>query len=92
MKSLFRLRPGVTSTVSQVSKRSYRSDLLGTTQWQWLEKDQDLTKDRAMEYIDKKPQTVKVAVTGASGNIGYALLFRLARFAIQKQTKTLFFF
>jgi malate dehydrogenase len=31
-----------------------------------------------MEYVDVKPSTIKVAVTGASGNIGYALLFRLA--------------
>ena len=33
---------------------------------------------RAMEYVDVKPETIKVAVTGSSGNIGYSLLFRLA--------------
>jgi len=41
-------------------------------------KKDDLAELRAMEYIQPKPQTIKVAVTGASGNIGYALLFRLA--------------
>lgn len=59
------------------SKRTFRSDLFGSDAWRWQKKD-ELAYNRAMEYIDIKPSTIKVAVTGSSGNIGYALLFRLA--------------
>jgi len=38
----------------------------------------DLAYIRAMEYVDVKPGTIKVAVTGATGHIAYALLFRIA--------------
>ena len=57
--------------------RGFRSDLIGTDVWRWNTKDK-LAELRAMEYIYPKPETIKVAVTGSSGNIGYALLFRLA--------------
>lgn len=67
----------VHSSAPLISTRSFRSDLYGTDTYRWRKKD-DLAYIRAMEYIDVKPETVKVAVTGASGNIGYALLFRLA--------------
>eukprot|EP00484_Ammonia_sp_Unknown_P022927 CAMPEP_0197035688 /NCGR_PEP_ID=MMETSP1384-20130603/13409_1 /TAXON_ID=29189 /ORGANISM="Ammonia sp." /LENGTH=391 /DNA_ID=CAMNT_0042465779 /DNA_START=20 /DNA_END=1195 /DNA_ORIENTATION=+ len=59
------------------SQRTYRSDLFGTDAYRWRHKD-DLALLRAMEYAEMKPSTIKVAVTGASGNIGYALLFRIA--------------
>ena len=59
------------------SSRSFRSDLYGTDAYRWRQKD-DLAYLRAMEYVDVKPSTIKVAVTGSSGNIGYALLFRIA--------------
>ncbi|ETO01020.1 malate dehydrogenase, partial [Reticulomyxa filosa] len=52
-------------------------DLLGTDVFRWQKKD-DLTELGALEYIQSKSQTIKVAVTGAFGNIGYALLFRSA--------------
>ena len=67
------------AALPQLSRRNFRSDLFGTDVYRWTKKD-DLAYLRAMEYIEPKPQTVKVAVTGASGNIGYALLFRLARY------------
>lgn len=59
------------------SQRTFRSDLYGSDAYRWRMKD-DLAYIRAMEYVDVKPSTIKVAVTGASGNIGYALLFRIA--------------
>ncbi|ETO03420.1 malate dehydrogenase family protein, partial [Reticulomyxa filosa] len=57
--------------------RNFCSGLVGTDVFRWQKKD-DLTEMGALEYIQSKLQTIKVAVTGASGNIGYALLFRSA--------------
>ena len=65
-----------TPLISQ-SHRTFRSDLYGTDTYRWRAKS-DLELIRAMEYVEPKPATIKVAVTGASGNIGYALLFRIA--------------
>ena len=80
-RSLSRSLPTTSlATTSVGSKRFFRSDLLGSDVYRWQKKD-DLAYLRAMEYIEPKPSTVKVAVTGCSGNIGYALLFRLARYA-----------
>jgi len=67
----------VHSAAPLLSTRSYRSDLYGTDTYRWRQKD-DLAEIRAMEYVDVKPETVKVAVTGATGHISYALLFRIA--------------
>ncbi|ETO05328.1 malate dehydrogenase, partial [Reticulomyxa filosa] len=60
------------------SKRTFLSDLIGIDVFRWKKKKDDLAELRALEHIQSKPQTIKVAVTGASGNIGYALLFHLA--------------
>eukprot|EP00483_Globobulimina_turgida_P004807 UN04816 len=65
------------SPLVSIPTRSFRSDLYGTDTYRWRKKD-DLAYLRAMEYVDVKPPTIKVAVTGASGNISYALLFRIA--------------
>merc|ERR1719330_1210986 len=58
-------------------KRFFRSDLIGTDVYRQHKKG-DLVELRAQEYIDPMPPTVKVAVTGAAGAIGYSLLFRIA--------------
>merc|ERR1719229_957128 len=63
--------------LTSLSSRTYRSDLYGTDAYRWKNKD-ELAYIRAMEYVDVKPETVKVAVTGATGHIAYALLFRIA--------------
>eukprot|EP01083_Nonionella_stella_P286796 976160_1 len=62
---------------TSLSRREFRSDLYGTDVYRNKQKN-DLSYIRAMEYIDVKPETIKVALTGASGNIGYALAFRIA--------------
>jgi len=59
------------------SKRFFRSDLVGTDVYRQHKKD-DCAEIRAMEYADPLPPTVKVAVTGGAGAIGYSLLFRIA--------------
>ena len=59
------------------TKREYRSDLFGTDIFRWQNKD-ELAYLRAMEYVEPRPQTIKIAITGSSGNIGSALAFRLA--------------
>lgn len=64
--------------LARSGSRSFRSDLLGTDVWRQYNKD-DLAEVRAQqEYADVMPSTVKVAVTGAAGAIGYNLLFRIA--------------
>lgn len=59
------------------SKRFFRSDLAGTDVYRAHKKD-DAAEIRAGEYTNPLPPTVKVAVTGAAGAIGYSLLFRIA--------------
>jgi len=59
------------------SKRFFRSDLVGTDVYRAHKKD-DCAELRAQEYSDPLPPTVKVAVTGAAGAIGYSMLFRIA--------------
>jgi len=67
-----------TSRILRNSVRCFRSDLTGTDVYRSHQKD-DLAEQRAMnEYVNVKPSTIKVAVTGAAGAIGYSLLFRLA--------------
>jgi len=58
-------------------KRFFRSDLVGTDVYRSHKKG-PLEELRAMEYTDPMPPTVKVAVTGGAGAIGYSLLFRIA--------------
>lgn len=58
-------------------KRFFRSDLVGTDVYRSHKKDK-LAELRAQEYTDPMPPTVKVAVTGGAGAIGYSLLFRIA--------------
>jgi len=79
ISSLFRRSSlaGSHARLSVASNRGFRSDLYGTNNWNWTKKD-DLAYLRAMEYFEPRPPTVKIAVTGSSGNIGYALLFRIA--------------
>lgn len=60
-----------------VQKRFFRSDLIGTDAYRQVRKD-DLAEIRAQEYIDPMAPTVKVAVTGGAGAIGYSMLFRIA--------------
>jgi len=62
---------------TQRGKRFFRSDLVGTDVYRSHKKGH-LEELRAMEYTDPMPPTVKVAVTGGAGAIGYALLFRIA--------------
>jgi len=62
---------------SQGSVRTFRSDLVGTDVWRQHGKD-EFAFSRAQEYENFRPETVKVAVTGAAGAIGYSLLFRIA--------------
>jgi len=59
------------------SKRFFRSDLAGTDVYRQHKKDHN-AELRAREYSDPLPPTVKVAVTGAAGAIGYSMLFRIA--------------
>jgi len=58
-------------------KRFFRSDLVGTDVYRSHKKDA-LAELRAQEYTEPMPPTVKVAVTGGAGAIGYSLLFRIA--------------
>jgi len=58
-------------------KRFFRSDLVGTDVYRSHKKGA-LEELRAKEYTDPMPPTVKVAVTGGAGAIGYSLLFRIA--------------
>jgi len=66
-----------TTQLARTGVRTFRSDLLGTDVWRQYVKD-DLAEVRAQEYTDVMPSTVKVAITGAAGAIGYSLLFRVA--------------
>jgi len=63
--------------LANTGKRFFRSDLVGTDAYRQHRKDA-LAERRAMEYVDPLPPTVKVAVTGGAGAIGYSLLFRIA--------------
>lgn len=58
--------------------RTFRSDLLGTDTWRMYNKDEMAEHRARTEYAEPMPSTVKVAVTGGAGNIGYSLLFRIA--------------
>jgi len=73
------LRRTLASTnVARPGVRFFRSDLLGTDTWRQHQKG-DLAEHRARsEYVDVMPSTVKVAITGGAGAIGYSLLFRIA--------------
>jgi len=65
-------------SLARAGTRTFRSDLIGTDVWRQYNKD-DLAEIRAQtEYADVMPSTVKVAVTGGAGAIGYSLLFRIA--------------
>eukprot|EP00494_Astrolonche_serrata_P026659 UN26922 len=69
---------GSTIRLCRNSVRFYRSDLAGTDVWRQHQKN-DLAEKRATdEYASHRPSTIKVAVTGPAGAIGYSLLFRLA--------------
>jgi len=65
------------SKVGLGGKRFFRSDLVGTDVYRSHKKDA-LAELRAQEYTEPMPPTVKVAVTGGAGAIGYSLLFRIA--------------
>lgn len=66
-----------TPPAGQGSVRFARSDLIGTDVWRQHKKD-EFAQTRAGEYVEHLPETVKVAVTGGAGAIGYSLLFRIA--------------
>lgn len=63
--------------LTAANKRFFRSDLAGTDVYRQHKKD-EAAEIRAGEYTDPLPPTVKVAVTGAAGAIGYSMLFRIA--------------
>jgi malate dehydrogenase len=63
--------------LSRTQTRAFRSDLRGITQWNKIEPDANYEK-RLAEYTAPKKDPVRVVVTGAAGNIGYALAFRIA--------------
>jgi len=69
----------VTGLIRPSQVRCFRSDILGTDIFRVHHKD-ELTAIRAeREYCNGGMQeTVKVAVTGGAGAIGYSLLFRIA--------------
>jgi len=73
------LKRNITSLkLARAGVRTFRSDLLGTDVWRQYTKD-DLAEVRAaQEYGVGMAPTVKVAITGAAGAIGYSLLFRIA--------------
>uniref|UniRef100_A0A2P2I5D4 Malate dehydrogenase, cytoplasmic n=1 Tax=Hirondellea gigas TaxID=1518452 RepID=A0A2P2I5D4_9CRUS len=59
--------------------RYYRSDLVGTNLHSRFQLQFDrFYESRVKEYTQPTKTPVTVAVTGAAGNIGYALMFRLA--------------
>lgn len=60
-----------------LSTRFFRTDLYGTDIWNKFRPDEGQAR-REAEYLDPLPEPVRVTVTGAAGNIGYALLFRIA--------------
>lgn len=64
--------------VARAGTRGFRSDLVGTDVWRQFNKDElaEIRADR--EYGVGMSPTVKVAITGAAGAIGYSLLFRVA--------------
>jgi malate dehydrogenase len=70
-------KPVPTAALAATQSRGFRSDLFGTDIFRWQKKD-DLALERAMQYVEPRKETIKVAVTGSSGNIGSALMFRLA--------------
>lgn len=60
--------------------RAYRSDLIGTNLHSRFELQHDrFYESRVKEYTQPTKKALTVAVTGAAGQIGYSLLFRLAR-------------
>jgi hypothetical protein len=69
----------VTGLIRPSQVRCFRSDILGTDIFRAHHKT-ELTAIRAeREYCNGgMPETVKVAVTGGAGAIGYSLLFRIA--------------
>jgi len=74
------LKRGLVNTpyLARVGTRGFRSDLIGTDVWRQYNKD-ELAEIRAeQEYATGMAPTVKVAITGAAGAIGYSLLFRVA--------------
>lgn len=77
LRGLSSSRRAVPSSTVAASKRFFRSDLPGTDVYRQHIKD-ECAEIRAGEYVDPLPPTVKVAVTGAAGNIGYSMLFRIA--------------
>lgn len=59
--------------------RLFRSDLMGTNMDErWNVHHDHFYEGRVKEYTHPKKPVVTVAVTGAAGQIGYSLLFRLA--------------
>lgn len=62
------------------SSRGYRSDLIGTNlhDRHHLEKD-PFYESRVKQYTQPMKESKTVTVTGPAGQIGYSLLFRLAR-------------
>jgi len=77
LRGLSSTRRAVPTSTVAASKRFFRSDLPGTDVYRQHIKD-ELAEIRAQEYVNPLPPTVKVAVTGAAGNIGYSMLFRIA--------------
>jgi len=73
------LQRNLTRTLRTPLVRTFRSDLLGTDVWRSPYKDELAEARAAQEYADGGMlPTVKVAVTGGAGAIGYSLLFRIA--------------
>eukprot|EP01083_Nonionella_stella_P081699 225217_1 len=72
-------RSSVQSACVLQQNRSYRSDLVGTNLHERFSLHHDrFYESRVREYTQPMNKAVKVAVTGAAGQIGYSLLFRLA--------------
>jgi len=73
------LRATATS-LSRGSVRGYRFDLIGTNlhDRHHLEKDA-FYESRVNQYVKPMKESKTVTVTGPAGQIGYSLLFRLAR-------------
>lgn len=73
------LQRNLTRTLRTNGVRAFRSDILGTDIWRSPYKDELAESRAAQEYADGGMlPTVKVAVTGGAGAIGYSLLFRIA--------------
>jgi len=72
-----RVASNATRASSVGAVRNFRADIIGTNDYLRHEVDQ-FTNERAQHYINPQKKAIRVAVTGAAGNIGYALLFRIA--------------